>query len=49
MLPAAIEMTTRAHGRPPLVVVAALPPRGLEPEEKAPNNPPAASGQGTMQ
>jgi len=49
MLPAAIEMTARTRGRPPLVVVAALPPRGLEPEETAPNNPPPASGQGTMQ
>jgi hypothetical protein len=49
MLPAAIEMTARARGRPPLVVVAALPPRGLEPEEKNPNAPPAANSQGTAQ
>ena len=49
MLPAAIEMTARAGGRPPLVVIAVLPPRGLEPEEKNPNAPPAADGQGLAQ
>lgn len=39
LLPAAVELTTRARGQPPLVVIAALPPRGLEPEEGPGANP----------
>ena len=31
VLPAAVELTARPRGGPPLVVIAALPPRGLEP------------------
>ena len=45
MLPAAVEMTARARGRPALVVVAPLPPRGLEPEDKPANGPPAPNGE----
>lgn len=33
LLPAAVELTVQVRGQPPLIVVAALPPRGLEPEE----------------
>ncbi|HET9398329.1 MAG TPA: type II secretion system minor pseudopilin GspJ [Sphingomicrobium sp.] len=33
MLPAAVELTVRARGGQPLVVIAALPPRGPEPED----------------
>ena len=32
LLPTAVELTVQVRGQPPLVVVAALPPRGLEPE-----------------
>ena len=35
ILPVAVELTTRVRGGQPLVVVAALPPRGLEPEGMA--------------
>lgn len=49
MLPAAVEMTARARGGLPLVVVAALPPRGLEPEEKTANGEPAPAGEETVQ
>ena len=46
LLPAAVEMTARARGNPPLVVIAALPPRGLEPEEKPPAEAPGTGGEG---
>lgn len=36
LLPAAVEMTSRVRGQPPLVIVAALPSRGPEPKPKAP-------------
>lgn len=49
MLPAAVEMTARARGGLPLVVVAALPPRGLEPEEKTANGEPVPAGEETVQ
>jgi len=45
LLPAAVEMTAHARGQPPLVVVAALPPRGLEP----PKQPVPGSDQETPQ
>ena len=41
MLPAAVELTARARGGPPLVVIAALPPRGLEPEDRTADGAPA--------
>ena len=44
LLPAAVEMTARVRGRPPLVVIAPLPPRGLEPEEKPPVEAESANG-----
>ncbi|MES2905273.1 MAG: type II secretion system minor pseudopilin GspJ [Pseudomonadota bacterium] len=47
LLPVAVELTARARGRPPLVVIAALPPRGLEPEEKPPADAPPADEEGT--
>lgn len=49
ILPIAVEMTARARGGPPLVVVAALPPRGLEPEEKPPIAAPTSNGAETAQ
>lgn len=39
LLPAAIEMTIATPGRPPLVIAAALPPRGREPEPSGPRPP----------
>ena len=45
LLPAAVEMTARIQGGASLVVVAALPPRGLEPEEKPPAAAPALVGE----
>ena len=39
LLPAAVEMTVTPTAGPPLVVVAALPPRGREPDRQLP--PPA--------
>jgi general secretion pathway protein J len=46
-LPLAVELTARARGGLPLVVVAALPPRGLEPEEGTADGAlaPVATGQ----
>lgn len=35
LLPVAVELTARARGSHPLVVIAALPPRGLDPEDIA--------------
>ena len=48
MLPTAVEMTARASGGLPLVVVAALPPRGLEPEDKTADGAPAPAGEETV-
>lgn len=45
LLPAAIELTIRPRGRPPLVVVAALPPRGPEPQPEPDGQPRPESGQ----
>ena len=42
LLPAAVEMTITPTSGPPLIVIAALPPRGLEPERRLPVPPPAA-------
>lgn len=36
LLPAAVEMTVTSRGKPPLTLIAALPPRGLEPKPAAP-------------
>ncbi len=47
LMPAAIEMTARARGKPPLVVIATLPPRGLEPEEKPLTDPALSPPEGT--
>lgn len=44
MLPAAVELTARVRGGPSLVVVAALPPRGLEPKERTADGGPAPAG-----
>lgn len=49
MLPAAVEMTARARGAPPLVVVAGLPPRGLEPEDRPADGAPAPAGEEAVQ
>lgn len=43
LLPAAVELTVQVRGQPPLIVVAALPPRGLEPE---PDSEPAEAEEG---
>ena len=45
LLPAAVEMTITPTTGPPLTVIAALPPRGLEPERRLPpaSPPPPAS------
>lgn len=43
-LPVAVELTTRARGGLPLVIVAALPPRGLEPEAETADGALAAAG-----
>ena len=40
LLPAAVEMTVTPTAGPPLVVIAALPPRGLEPDRRPPPAPP---------
>ena len=44
LLPAAVEVTTRARGSPPVVVVAALPPRGLEPGDRTADGAPVSTG-----
>lgn len=47
LLPSAVEMTVDADGDRSITIVAALPPRGLEPEQKVLNPPvpaPADSG-----
>lgn len=49
ILPAAVEMTARTRGGRPLVVIAALPPRGPEPEEKAADGEPAPAGAESVQ
>ena len=49
MLPAAVELTARARGGLPLVVVAALPPRGLEPKDKTADGAPAPAGDESVQ
>lgn len=48
MLPAAVELTVRARGGPPLVVIVALPPRGLEPEDNPADGAPALAGNGSL-
>lgn len=42
LLPSAVEMTIELAASPPLIIVAALPPRGTEPEAK-PADPAAAN------
>ena len=49
MLPIAVELTARARGGPPLVVVAALPPRGLEPEDRMPDGSLLSAGYVSVQ
>lgn len=44
MLPIAVELTIRPRGGPPLIIVAALPPRGLEPDAKTPSAEFVSSG-----
>ena len=44
MLPVAVELTARARGGQPLVVVAALPPRGLEPDDSTAHGAPVSAG-----
>lgn len=49
MLPAAVELTARARGGQPLVVIAALPPRGLEPAGNMADGAPASAGYVSVQ
>ena len=49
MLPAAVELTARARGGQPLVVIAALPPRGLEPKDTTADGTPLSAGYVSVQ
>ena len=44
LLPVAVELTARARGRQSLVVVAVLPPRGLEPDDNRAIGVPVSAG-----
>lgn len=49
MLPAAVELTAGSRSGRPLVVIAALPPRGLEPDNSPADGSPASAGYVSVQ